>query len=208
MKKLIAVMFVLTLMLSSVVFAQSASVSQGNMEFGIGNLFSYTRIWDDDSTINIYNVGTFGNGTSFPAMGILYPTPTLNFDYFLIDNLAIGVLGGYQNMKNEDVDDPIEAWFVGPELKYYIGVTDSVLVDVHGSFVYTAMKSGGSDIEQNHIGVGAALNFFFNKYLALSLGLDYAKYFEMKEDGEKVDDSDFNNLKVALGLKAFVSFSE
>jgi outer membrane protein W len=213
MKKISALIFVLTLMLSTVAFAADVAIKQGTVEFGIGNLISYSNVSNDDANYNLFSIGTFGNGLMNPMWIAYAPVPTLNFDYFIMDNLGIGLLGGYSSVKEEDWENSYGTWFIGPEIKYYIGIMDKVQVDAHFSIVYIAMNVDDNstldpddqvDLEQSKLTLGLALNYFLTNNFAVNIGLDYTRFFNQKLDGEKADDTAMNGVTINLGFKAFL----
>ncbi len=153
MKKLTVLLFGALLFAASAVSAETPSTAAGSIEFGIGKIFSYQRTWNDDITLDKFGMGTQGNGfmtapidnEDMMFVTLLFPTPVFSVSYFVIDVLALGFQGGYNYIKIDESDDPMHMYFVGPEVKFYVDVTESILVDAHGSFTYSGYSVDTND---------------------------------------------------------------
>jgi len=208
MKKITGLFFCVFLLSSSSVLAETPSIAAGNLEFGIGNLFSYGRAWNDTLDYNLVNFGTMGVGQRTVSENFFFPTPAFSFSYFIIDGLALGGQAGYNYIKEDDQDDPLQVYFLGPEMKFYIAVTESILIDAHGGFAYTGMDDGSNDYSRWSFKIGAGLNYLFTKNFAACVNLDYEYYFDTEKNGSAVDNSDYNIVSISVGFKAFITFNE
>ena len=52
------------------------------------------------------------------------------------------------------------------------------------------------------------MNYLITKNFAACVNFDYSRYFDMKVDGDTVDDTAYNQISLSVGLKAFVTFDE
>jgi len=208
MKKISFMICALMLAASTALFAQENPFSAGTVEFGIGNLLSYDRIWDDDFTYNNFSIGTFGNGTR-PAWEMsIYPCPPVfNVGYFIIDGLAIDLQGGFYRVEEED-SDPGDIWFVAPRLKYYLVLSEALFLDLHAGIQYTNFENESNEYEQLSYLAGAGIGYLLTENFAVCLGLDYALFEDYKKNGDEYKDSGYNLLTASLGFKAFVDFSD
>ena len=172
MKKLTGIICGIMLLAGSSLFAEGP-VAAGNIELGIGKIVSYDRIWNDDITVNGFNIGTFGNSyNNASEYGIMFPTPTYTFSYFVANGLALGLKGGYSYMKEKDADDPFTQWFIAPEVKFYVPLSEMLLIDAHGSVGYSMVDAGGEyNWDRMSFELGVGLDILFTQMAVFSFEL-------------------------------------
>jgi|GEM_PF-1519926 hypothetical protein len=209
MKKLAGIFAALMLLAGSSLYAE-APIAAGTLELGIGKLISYDRIWNDDMTFNAFSIGTFAN--KYPAFG--YPgfgggvnAPVFGLAYFVIDGLAVGVKAGYIYEKLKSEDDPYTFWLIAPEIKFYIPVSDGLLVDAHGSVGYASFDIGTDEETRMNFELGLGLDILVTQQFAVVCGFDYTYMSDYKDNGKTVPDSALNGICVSLGLKTFISMN-
>ena len=206
MKKLTGIICGIMLLAGSSLFAEGP-VAAGNIELGIGKIVSYDRIWNDDITVNGFNIGTFGNSyNNASEYGIMFPTPTYTFSYFVANGLALGLKGGYSYMKEKDADDPFTQWFIAPEVKFYVPLSEMLLIDAHGSVGYSMVDAGGEyNWDRMSFELGVGLDILFTQQFAMVIGVDYFYSPDRKVDGENEEDSAYSKIGVSVGFKTFLS---
>ncbi len=206
MKKLTGIICGIMLLAGSSLFAEGP-VAAGNIELGIGKIVSYDRIWNDDITVNGFNIGTFGNSyNNASEYGIMFPTPTYTFSYFVANGLALGLKGGYSYMKEKDADDPFTQWFIAPEVKFYVPLSEMLLIDAHGSVGYSMVDAGGEyNWDRMSFELGVGLDILFTQQFAMVIGVDYFYSPDRKVDGENDEDSAYSKIGVSVGFKTFLS---
>ena len=206
MKKLTGIICGIMLLAGSSLYAEGP-VAAGNLELGIGKIVSYDRIWNDDITVNGFNIGTFGNSyNNASEYGIMFPTPTYTFSYFVANGLALGLKGGYSYMKEKDADDPFTQWFIAPEVKFYVPLSEMLLIDAHGSVGYSMVDAGGEyNWDRMSFELGVGLDILFTQQFAMVIGVDYFYSPDRKVDGENDEDSAYSKIGVSVGFKTFLS---
>lgn len=210
MKKLAGIIAALMLLAGTSLYAE-APIAAGTLELGIGKVVSYDRIWNDDITLNKFAIGTFGNTYTGPGVfGMFAPTPVFGIAYFVTDGLALGAKAGYSYLKEKDEEDAMSTWFISPEVKFYVPISEGLLLDAHGSFGYTSVKNafpGGYDQTGMNFELGIGLNVLITQQFAMVVGFDYTYTPDYEEEGEKVADSAMSRIGVSLGFKTFISMN-
>lgn len=206
MKKLAGIFAALMLLAGTSLYAE-APIAAGTLEFGIGKIISYERIWNDDLKINQFAIGTFTNSYDHASAG--FSAPVFGLAYFVADGLALGLNAGYTYYKDDSMTEYTQSVFIAPIIKFYVPLSEGVLIDAHGSFGFSSYDDGALMQETSGMTfeLGLGLNILVTQQFAVVLGFDYTYMTDYEVDGEKVPDSAMSGIGVSLGLKTFISMN-
>ncbi|HPS56898.1 MAG TPA: hypothetical protein PK514_02230 [Spirochaetota bacterium] len=207
MKKLTGIICGIMMLAGSSLYAE-APIAAGTLELGIGKVVSYDRMWNDDMTFNQIVIGTYAD--TYDHASADFSAPVFGIAYFVADGLALGLNAGFYYYKNDQLTNPSQGVFVAPGIKFYVPLSEGLLVDAHGSFGYFSSDDGA--LEQETTGMtfelGLGLNILVTQQFAVVLGFDYTYMTDYEVDGEKVADTAMSGIGVSLGFKTFISMNQ
>ena len=187
MKRLYLV-FAMTLLVHFLAFGQSL-LEQGT--FSINGNISFTSYYEKNSE---------NNSTVF----IFNPS----FDYFLIDNLSIGLTLNFRNTSLGEYSN--SNWGIGPSLRYYFNAGKSIKPFTGVGYSYATENATYSmeDFKYNNIILNAGVDYFLTDNVALEtiisytfinlkLPNDYRTYYQELDVTRK-------SLSVGLGVNIFL----
>jgi len=153
---------------SSYTYCQSA-IEKGT--FSVNGNISFVSNYEEDnilnSTIFIFNPG---------------------FDYFIIDNLSIGIKVNYQNISYGISDN--SSWGIGPSARYYFDVQHiKPFLGIGYSFTQQNAAIPKNKIKQNNLILSLGADYFLTSNVALETLVSYS----------------FENIKLPQSYNAFYS---
>ena len=181
MKKLYLVSAIL-LLLNFLTFGQSL-LGQGT--FSINGNISFTSYYEknseNDRTIFIFNP---------------------SFDYFLIDNLSLGLTFNFSNISLGE--NSSSSWGIGPSLRYYFLAAENIrpFTGVGYSYATENTPVSNKDIKYNNIILNAGIDYFLTDNVALETILSYT-FINMKlpdEYSNYYSDLDVSRRSISVGL--------
>jgi hypothetical protein len=192
MKKILVVAFLLIFCIVPIgLFAENESIDKGSVEFGLGTAFN----------LSLYSGNLEATEFTIGSGGML-----LSVGYFVIDRLSIGGFAYYYNWKYEGATESSNEYRIGPEVKYYIPVSEQVLVNLKGLFRIVSWEDPG-DIDRSSriwFGGGGALTYLMTGNLGIYGGANIVFSPNYSDQGTKVTDSSYTLIDVELGFRVYI----
>lgn len=174
------------------IFISNLSWSQSTIEKGTislnGNI-SFTSNYEEgdglNSTIFIFNP---------------------RFDYFIIDNLSLGLMLNYQNISFGPSDN--SSWGIGPSARYYFDVqVVKPFLGIGYSFAQQNL-SNDDNIKQNNIILNLGADYFLTNDVALETIISYTfmnyKYPQSYNTFYSDLEGQRKTLSIGLGVNVFI----
>ena len=182
---------------AAVIFASAsyAQTEKGNWFAGSDLGLSYTS----ETTTPKYD-GTKGSETTVSTLKF---TPNVN--YFVIDNLAVGLGLEYTNIKTKGVSDSKNMFTIAPNATYFFPIGGKLAPFV-GAKVGFASQSEGKDDSQKYrgltLGAKGGIAYFVNEGAAITgyLGYDYYRLTQKKDNKYE---QRIGNFGVGIGVALF-----
>lgn len=184
-------LFLVAVALTGVTYAQT---EKGGWMAGADLGLSYT------STSTTVKNGSSSNDLG--ATNVFKFTPNLN--YFVIDNLAVGLGLSYTNTKKKDTD-AVNEFAIMPNATYFFPLGGDVAPFVGAGVGYGSASQGSHDSEKASgliFGVKGGVAYFVNSGVALtgSVGYDYKNYTNKADSNIKAN---IGTLGVGIGVAVF-----
>jgi len=192
MKKILIAAFLLMFCIVPIgLFAENEAIDKGSVEFGLGTAFNLTLYSGNLEATEF----TFGSGGTWLSVG-----------YFIIDRLSIGGFAYYWSWEYEGATESSNEYRIGPEVKYYIPVSEQVLANLKGLFRFVSWEDPG-DIDRssrNWFGGGGAVTYLLKSNLGIYGGVDIVFSPNWKDEGTEVIDSSFTLIDMELGFRVYL----
>jgi hypothetical protein len=172
-------------------FAENDAVDKGSLEFGLGTVLNLT-LYSGNLDATEFNIGSGGMG--------------LSVGYFIIDRLSIGGSAYYWSRKYDGDIDSYNEYSIGPEVKYYIHVSEQVLINLKGLFRIVSWEDPG-DIDRSSriwFGGGGAATYLLTSNLGIYGGADIVFSPNYKNQGIEVIDSSYTFIGAELGFRVYL----
>ena len=144
-----------------------------------------------------------GNKTSDNTTSTFRITPNLN--YFVINNLAVGLGLDYVNVKEKGASDSANTFVIAPTAHYYFPIGGKLAPFVGAKVGYAHRSEGSSDSSKwNGLAVGgkAGIAYFVNQGAALTGYVGYDHYALTQKQDNKVKRQD-GTFGVGIGVALF-----
>ena len=192
MKKiLVAITLLMFCIVPIGLFAENEAIDKGSVEFGLGTAFNLSLYSGNLEATEF----TFGSGGTWLSVG-----------YFVTDKLSIGGYAYYWSWKYGGATESFNEFRIGPEVKYYIPVSEQVLVNLKGLFRIVSWEDPG-DIDRSSriwFGGGGAVTYLLTGNLGIYGGADIMFSPNYKEEGTEVTDSSYTLIAVEVGFRVFL----
>lgn len=180
---------------AAVIFASAsyAQTEKGNWFAGSDLGLSYTS----ETTTPKYD-GTKGDKTTKSTFKI---TPNIN--YFVIDNLAIGLGLEYTSSKEESLDKNMFA--IAPNATYFFPLSANLAPFVGAKVGYVMASAGSSDANKDNglvFGGKAGIAYFVNQGAAITGYVGYDSY-SLKNKADSKAETQRGILGVGVGVALF-----
>ena len=187
------------LLIVAVAFASAtyAQTEKGNWMVGSDLALSFesqkTTVRNDGTKVGDETVSTFK----------IVP----NLNYFVIDNLAVGLGLGYESKKTKDVDGADNTFTIAPTAHYYFPIGGKLAPFVGAKVGYAHKSEKGSTKDANKwnglvVGGKAGIAYFVNNGAALTgyVGYDHYSLKNKQENKLKAQQGTFG---VGIGVALF-----
>ena len=192
MKKILVAAFLLMFCIVPIgLFAENDAIDKGSVEFGLGTAFN----------LSLYSGNLEATELTIGSGGML-----LSVGYFIIDRLSIGGSGYFYSLISNATTESSTKVFFGPEVKYYIPVSEQVLVNLKGLFRIVSWEDPG-DIDRSSriwFGGGGAVTYLLTGNLGIYGGADIMFSPNYKDQGTEVTDSSYTLIAVEVGFRVFL----
>ena len=180
---------------AAVIFASAsyAQTEKGNWFAGSDLGLSYTS----ETTTPKYD-GTKGNKTTESTFKI---TPNVN--YFVIDNLAVGLGLEYSTTKKESSDE--NKFAIAPNATYFFPLSANLAPFVGAKVGYAMASAGSSDANKDNglvFGGKAGIAYFVNQGAAITGYVGYDSY-SLKNKADSKSETQKGTLGVGVGVALF-----
>ena len=152
--------------------------------------------WFVESDLGLSYTSTSVEGTQ--SHSIFKITPSLN--YFVIDNLAVGLGLSYENTKTKN-DSAVNTFTIMPNATYFFKMGGEITPFVRGGIGYTTSSQNGVSLSGLAYKGAAGIAYFVNEAVALTGSVDYTGR-NLKADGASTSVS-YTNLGVGIGVALF-----
>ena len=182
---------------AAVIFASAsyAQTEKGNWFAGSDLGLSYTS----ETTTPKYD-GTKGNKTTESTFKI---TPNVN--YFVIDNLAVGLGLEYINSKAKGASDSENMFTIAPNATYFFPLSANLAPFVGAKVGYAMASAGSSDASKYNglvFGGKAGIAYFVNQGAAITGYVGYDSY-SLKNKADSKVETQRGILGVGVGVALF-----
>ena len=148
---------------AAVIFASAsyAQTEKGNWFAGSDLGLSYTS-----ETVKEKNDGTEKSNSTVSTLKF---TPNVN--YFVIDNLAVGLGLEYTNIKTKGVSDSENTFAIAPNATYFFPLSANLAPFVGAKVGYAMKSAGSSDADKGNglvLGGKAGIAYFVNQGAAIT----------------------------------------
>jgi hypothetical protein len=122
----------------------------------------------------------------------------------------VGGTVGAVSIKWETDDESSLGFLLGPTIRYYFPVSDRILVNLAGDFMYVSFKptSGGIRVDdaitQIALGGGIEAGYLIIPNLSIGIGARFSHFFEERSAGESSDNTDYNLIDIGLVLRIHI----
>ncbi len=177
--------------------ATYAQTEKGNWMVGSDLALSFqsekTTVRNDGTKVGESTVSTFKI------------TPNLN--YFVINNLAVGLGLGYEHKKTKDVEGADNTFTIAPTVHYYFPIGGNLAPFVGAKVGYAHVSEKGSTNDSNKwnglvVGGKAGIAYFVNQGAALTGYVGYDHY-SVKNKQENKLKSQRGTFGVGIGVALF-----
>jgi hypothetical protein len=174
--------------------AENSSIDKKSIEFGLGNVFSFSR----------YGGALYDPAHTKIAMGNYFNG--INGGYFIIDRLSIGASIFFYRDKEKDAAEAETRFSVGPVVKYYYPLAQKILVNGMGKVSYESTKSTleTDPLNQLAITVGGAATYLLKPYLGAYAGVNFTLALQGRRGGSSASDTGYNVIDAGIGLTFFL----
>ena len=184
-------------LLAAVAFASAsyAQTEKGNWFAGSDLGLSYTS-----ETITPKYDGTKGSETTVSTLKF---TPNVN--YFVIDNLAVGLGLEYTNSKAKGASDSENIFTIAPNATYFFPLSANLAPFVGAKVGYAMASAGSSDANKDNglvFGGKAGIAYFVNQGAAITGYVGYDSYSLKNKANSKVE-TQRGLLGVGVGVALF-----
>jgi len=178
----------------SVFAAENKAIDKGSIEFGLGNVFSFSR----------YGGAAYDPAHTKIAVGNFFYG--INGGYFIIDRLSVGASIFFYRDKEKDAAEAETRFSVGPVVKYYYPLAQKILVNGAGKVSYESRKvpPATDPLNQLAITVGVAATYLLKPYLGAYAGINFILALQGRQGGSSVSDTGYNVIDVGIGLTFFM----
>ena len=182
---------------AAVIFASAsyAQTEKGNWFAGSDLGLSYTS-----ETTTPKCDGTKGSETTVSTLKF---TPNVN--YFVIDNLAVGLGLEYTNIKTKGVSDSKNMFTIAPNATYFFPLSANLAPFVGAKVGYAMASAGSSDANKDNglvFGGKAGIAYFVNQGAAITGYVGYDNYSLKNKANSKVE-TQRGILGVGVGVALF-----
>ncbi len=192
MKKILVAAFLLMFCIVPIgLFAENEAIDKGSVEFGLGTAFNLS-LYSGYVELTEF---TFGSGGTMLSVG-----------YFIIDRLSIGGSGYFYSLISNATTESSTKVFFGPEVKYYIPLSEQVLFNLKGLFRILSWKDPG-DIDRSSqmwFGGGGAVTYLMTGNLGIYGSADIVFSPNWKDEGTEVVDSSYTLIDLQVGFRVFL----
>ena len=182
---------------AAVIFASAsyAQTEKGNWFAGSDLGLSYTS-----ETKKVTNDGTEASNLTKSTLKF---TPNVN--YFVIDNLAVGLGLEYENIKEKGVSDSENTFAIAPNATYFFPLSANLAPFVGAKVGYAMKSAGSSDANKDNglvFGGKAGIAYFVNQGAAITGYVGYDSYSLKNKANSKVE-TQRGLLGVGVGVALF-----
>ena len=182
---------------AAVIFASAsyAQTEKGNWFAGSDLGLSYTS-----ETKKVTNDGTEASNLTKSTLKF---TPNVN--YFVIDNLAVGLGLEYENIKEKGVSDSENIFTIAPNATYFFPLSANLAPFVGAKVGYAMKSTGSSDANKGNglvLGGKAGIAYFVNQGAAITGYVGYDAYSFKNKANNKIK-AEKGTLGVGVGVALF-----
>ena len=184
------------LLIVAVAFASAtyAQTEKGNWMVGSDLAFSFESQKTTKETANTKSDNTVSTFKIVP-----------NLNYFVINNLAVGLGLEYHNKKVKGASDSTNTFIVAPNAHYYFPIGGNLAPFVGAKVGYAWKSEGSNDSDKARglvVGGKAGIAYFVNNGAALTGYVGY-DYMNLKNKQDNKAETRIGNFGVGIGVALF-----